>query len=439
MKKLTICLIGLIAMAGVSTAKEYTLQECIELAKKTDRSVIAARNVARIRNDGVWVGAGQFLPSVSVSGSYRKNDQGRTSPQVYSITGGVVVESPGEPARTIKSYSTGVYVGYTLFDGLQNVWDYLKSRSQKHSADYNYTAAISDLVYAVKGQYYVVLKARRDLDVARDAVKRSEELLKLFEEKYALGSASLSEVLKQKVQYGTDQLTLVTADKTLKSAVDNLAVLVGTQPGSDFDIVDMEVQKEEIGDIDTYIQRALAGHPGVLSARESISSSRYGVRSAFGQYLPTLSWSFSYGWSKDSWDQIKKFGPEDHSGTISLSLQYNVFDRFSRKAAVGGAKAGLSDARATELQTRNQVVRDVRDAHQGIKLAEETMKVSTETEAAAKEDMDLVQAKYNLGAAALWELLDAEVSLKTAQFNRVKAEFDYNLALAKLHNAMGEQ
>jgi len=439
MKKLATCLIGLIVLAGVSTAKEYTLQECIEMAKKTDRNVTFARNAVKTANDAVWVRAGQFLPAASISGSYRKTDQGQTSPQVISIGGGAVIESPGEPARTIKSYSAGASVGYTLFDGFQNVWDYLQSRAQKHSADYNYTAAISDLVYVVKGQYYVVLKARRDLDVAKDAVKRSDELLKLFQEKYDLGSASLSDVLKQKVQSGTDQLTLVTADQALKSAVDNLAVLVGMQPGSDFDIAEMEMQKEEIGELDTYVQKALSAHPTLLSAREGISSSRYGVKSAFGQYLPTLSWSFSYGWNKDQWSQIKKFGPEDHSGTVSLNLQYNIFDRFARKAAVSGAKAGLSDARSTELQTRNQVVRDVRAAYQNIQLAEESMKLSTETEAAAKEDMDLVQAKYNLGAAALWELLDAEVSLKTAQFNRVSAEFDYNLALAKLHNAMGEQ
>ena len=88
--------------------------------------------------------------------------------------------------------------------------------------------------------------------------------------------------------------------------MDNLAVLVGAQPGSDFDIAEMEVQKEEIGDLDTYVQKALAGHPTLLSAREGISSSRYGVRSAFGQYLPSLTWSFSYGWNKDRWDADKE-------------------------------------------------------------------------------------------------------------------------------------
>lgn len=438
MKKLAACMIGLLLLAGASTAKVYSLQECIELAKKTDQKVISSRNAMHTSNDAVWVSAGQFLPSVSVSGSYRKVDQGQTSQRIYNSGYGIDTVF-SQPASTSRGYSTGVSVGYTLFDGLQNVWGYFQSRANKHAADYDYAEAIAYMVYNVKGQYYYVLKTMRDLDVARDAVKRSEELLKLFEEKYALGSASQSEVLKQRVQYGTDQLTLVTADKTCKSALDDLAVLVGLQPSSDFEIADMEVQKEDIGDVDSYVQRALAEHPTVLSAREGIAASRYGVRSAWGQFLPSLSWSFSYGWDKETWESIRKFGPEDHSASISLSLRYNIFDGFSRKASLGNAKVGLSNARAYDLVARNGVVRDVREAHQGIRLAEETMKLSTETEAAAKEDMDLVQAKYNLGAAALWELLDAEVSLKTAQFNRVKAEFDYTLALAKLHYAMGEQ
>jgi len=64
--------------------------------------------------------------------------------------------------------------------------------------------------------------------------------------------------------------------------------------------------------------------------------------------------------------------------------------------------------------------------------------VTEETERAANEDFQLVKTKYNLGAAALWELLDSQVSLREAQFSKVKAEFDYNLAQAKLQNATGK-
>ena len=51
--------------------------------------------------------------------------------------------------------------------------------------------------------------------------------------------------------------------------------------------------------------------------------------------------------------------------------------------------------------------------------------------------MNLVQEKYNLGAATILELLDAQVSLITAQNDKVQSEFDYNLAVAKLENVMG--
>jgi outer membrane protein TolC len=42
-----------------------------------------------------------------------------------------------------------------------------------------------------------------------------------------------------------------------------------------------------------------------------------------------------------------------------------------------------------------------------------------------------------LGAATILELLDAQVSLITAEKSEVEAEFDYNLSVARLENAMG--
>ena len=98
----------------------------------------------------------------------------------------------------------------------------------------------------------------------------------------------------------------------------------------------------------------------------------------------------------------------------------------------------MSNSQAGRVYVYNQIVQSIRDAYRGIGLADEELKLTEDKERAAKEDMDLVQAKYDLGAAALWELLDAQVSLKTAQFDKVNAEFKYNLALAGLQNALGQ-
>ncbi|MDP2960097.1 MAG: TolC family protein, partial [candidate division Zixibacteria bacterium] len=66
---------------------------------------------------------------------------------------------------------------------------------------------------------------------------------------------------------------------------------------------------------------------------------------------------------------------------------------------------------------------------QKIRLTDEALK-------SAEEDLKLTQEKYNLGAASMLELLDANVSYKTAKSNQVQSLYDYNLALAKYEKAI---
>ena len=78
----------------------------------------------------------------------------------------------------------------------------------------------------------------------------------------------------------------------------------------------------------------------------------------------------------------------------------------------------------------------------GLKLVNDTLGHDTGDSllvAAAQEDVNLAREKYNLGAATILEVLDAEVSLKQAQTNQVQALFDYNLAISRLEKAMGRE
>ena len=420
------------------SAKVYTLPECIELAKQTDRKLIESRNAMHTAGSDLWERAGQFLPSVSVSGSYGRTGNGPTSAQYRELGGGIVDTSPPQRVNTVRSYSTGIGLDYTLFDGLRNVWGYLGTKASKHATEYSNRIIVSNLVFGVKEKYYSALKAKRDYEVAQGAVKRSAELLKLFEEKYSLGSASLSEVLKQRVQSGNDQLTLVQTDNQYRVNLDDLALTIGVEPSDDFEVAQIELRKEEVKELPDLIREVITDHPSLLGADEALASSKYGVRLQYGEYLPTLSLSYRYGWGKNTFSEISKFGPYDHSGRLDVTLGYNIFDGFSRENRLSQARAKLSNSKASRVYVYNQLILSIRAAYLGIKLADETLKLTEDKERAAKEDMDLVQAKYGLGAAALWELLDAQVSLKTAQFDKINAEFKYSLALAQLQNALGQ-
>lgn len=429
---LTVIFIG-----GTAFAETYSLEQCIQKALQTDPNLIQFGNAVKLAKMTVLQQAGAFLPTADLSYSQTYTAQGVQSPQIRVNSVGQLDTTFSE-AYVNHGYSAGIAFRMTLFNGLSNVWNYLGSRASMHQSEYDFDAKKSDAILVVKNDYYLVLKSKRDMDVAKEAVTRSQELLKLYQEKYDLGSASLSEVLKQKVQYGNDKLTQVQAENALADAKNSLALDIGLPPQTEFDIEEKELTRQAPPDIKELRREALAAHPSILSADANFSSYKYDVRSAWGEYLPSVSASFSYGWGKDTFGDILKLGPYDHSARLTLSIGFSIFDGFARERNLVRAKVGLNNAKASLYYTRNQVLTNLETAYLAVQLADETLNVTKETEQSAQEDFDLVQAKYNLGAAAQWEMLDAQVSLSQAQFNTISAEFDYNLALAKLQNAMGK-
>lgn len=432
---LTVVFIG-----GTAWSETYSLQECIQRALDTDPTVIAARNSVSTSKATVWQQLGGFLPSASFQLSSSQTYRGPIDRREWVGEGEIHYIDPNWVYQ--KGYSGGFNFNETLFNGLQNVWNYLESKASKRQSEQQYTLTKSNITFAVKADYYLVLKGKKDLSVAQEAVTRSEEILKLFQEKYDLGSASLSEVLKQKVQYGNDKLTLVTAQQQLEVRKDQLAVDIGIDPKTEFDVEDIPIKRETPEEVDAQVAEALRAHPSLLAAKASTDAAKYDVRSAWGWYMPSLTLGYSYGWGNNYFKDLAKdvfnLRAENSGASLRLTLGLSIFDGFSRERNLSRAKAGLSNARYQQTYTRNSVIKTIEDARLGVQLADEKLSVTKETEQSAKEDFDLVQAKYNLGAAAQWEMLDAQVSLSQAQFNTISAEFDYNLALAKLQNAMGK-
>jgi len=123
---------------------------------------------------------------------------------------------------------------------------------------------------------------------------------------------------------------------------------------------------------------------------------------------------------------------------IGASLNFTLFSGFHRKTAVSNARASVKYAQETLDQTERTVAFSVKQAYLGVDLAAETRNLADQIEVSAQEDFNLAQEKYNLGAATILDLLDAQVSLTRAQNDKVNAMFDYHVAVARLENAIGQ-
>jgi outer membrane protein TolC len=447
-------LVPLVTTTALS--KELTLDDCIELALKNRASIIAARGAETLAKWNQRTALGAFLPRVDASYSYynsKETDIKYDEPagyvwfvdtliinsESYEVIGARptrIEEMEGEDQdRTSKSFE--VQGSMTLVD-FSNWFNYIGARADRAKARLDVIGSEQDLIYGVKASYYAYLATVENVAVQEQAVERSKEQLKLIESKFELGSAAKSDVLKQKVRYGNDKLSLLTGQNAVVTTKANLAYTIGVDPGGDVEFSTDYSVREFHGTLQEAMGFGLEHEPGLLAAQKEVNAAKHAVRSRWSEYLPKLNGFASVGWSDGTRGDTVIFNFSSRSTTYGFQITYNIFDGFWRERNVSQAKIYRNNAMAGLADTRNLVSREIKTAYLDIERLKEQKKVAQENVDAAEEDLKITQEKYNLGAATILDLLDAQVSLKEAQVSLIRADFDLNLAIAKLKHAMGK-
>ncbi len=463
MKAILVCLfmVGMLipSIGRAAGPSVMTLDECIDTALKTRASIIAARGQEDLAKANRRAALGAFLPYVSASYNYSKSKRRdikieQAVPSGYDtiryevdyegeIFSGLAIQPTGYETRDFylddqdnTSKSWGANAGLSLIN-VSDWYNYAAAGAAQATAEVDVIASEMNLVYVVKVSYYAYLAAVENVSVQEDAVKRSEEQLKLIQSKFDLGSAARSDVLKQKVQFGNDKLSLLSAQNAAVTAKADLAYTIGIDPNSAVDFSTSFTPVEYSGSLDDATRYGLEHQPTVLAAQYNLDESGHYVSSAKAQYLPTLRGSGSLYWNEGTSGDTVTYDNSSRSLSYGVGVSWNIFDGFLRERNVSSAKINRNNAIASLAERRNLVTVEIKKAYLDIDVTQQQKSVAGENVEAATEDMKITQEKYNLGAATILDLLDAQVSLKSAQVDLIRADFDLNLSVAKLENAMG--
>lgn len=404
-----------------------TIDECIKIALQKNYQIRASYEGHRGAQADVIGARSRLLPNVSTYSGWTRYDEEKF----------IWVEGR-DPYFSRDFYNYGLRLDQSIFNGGYNWANLNYTRAREKGAYADYRLSQQAVALKIKQDCYEVLKARTLLDVQRDAVKRSEEQINMAKARYDLGSASLSDYLKAKVQLGSDNLALITAENSLKLAQANLNNDLGIDLEPPVDVAaELEYQKLDV-DVHQVIQQRLEIHPQIKKVESVVNQAKSGVSMARSALLPSISFSGSYSWSDGktpgSWSDWKM----NDSWRVGISVGLNIFDGFRSLAGIQRGKANLRSAEENFEQNRRDLELEIRQAHLAIREAEQKIEVTEEALEAAEQDLKLTQEKYNLGAASMLELLDADVSYKTARNNQVNALYDYHLALARFEKAIGK-
>jgi len=402
--------------AVTAQAKQWSLTDCIGYALE--------QNI-QVRKAGVSVSLGELnlkqskdnmLPSLSASLSENLGWRQETNaPDETSWAGS---------SRTNASLSSGL----TLFNGFQLKNQVRQAGLDLKSLQYSADQTMESISLNIMSAYLQVLYSEEQVTNAGNQAEVTREELALAAERLSLGAIANSDYLQVKAQLASEESSLASAANSLKMARLNLMQLMEYPVDESFELtrpdIDAIISTVPAPEAAAVYADALAVKPQVQIASINRESALLDLEIAKGGFFPSVSASagMSTGFTRaaEMGSQLKSgFSP-----SLGLSASIPIFRNNQNKASVSRAKYGITTAELDELNTRNQLRKEVEQAVLDAESALISYQAAVNRYDASAETYSVSEEKFKLGAMNSVDFLIQKTNLTAAESNLLQAKYE---------------
>jgi outer membrane protein len=418
--------LGVAASPLVGQIPTVTLEEAVRRAQQSQPSVVQARSTVRTAEAQVRSAKGAYLPNLSANSSAASSFSAGPS---FTNGNGTVVSGD----RTSNSVSMGLSASVDLFTGFRRGADSRSAKANRGAAEASLTDQEFQSALTVTQQFFDALAAQQLLGVREASVKLAEQQLNISVAKLRVGQATRSDSLRSLVNLGTARSNLITAESDVARTQAALGRTVG---------LDGRVQAQDDSafyrtsvmlDTTQLTQEALARSPQVQAADASSDAASASVKAARAQYYPTVALSAGAGLNGNDVNNYQLFSNRQ----LTLGLSWPIFNRFVREQTIENRLANLDNAEANAADTRRGIQASLTSQYAAMDAARARIDISRTSIEAAQEDLRVVNARYQAGAATILDVLTSQQALAQAQVDAVNARFDFLKAKAQIEALIG--
>lgn len=466
-----------------------TLDQAIALARQRNPDFRITSNDERNADWNLRQSYAAFLPTARAS-SYAQY----VAPGTPNF-GGVLTAQDIGISRTPPYYSSGYNISLGLQLSGATFFRIAQQRAAHTATEARIDAAAFTLASDVTRQYLAALRAQDNAALARSQLQTAQENLKLSQARVDVGAATRLDVTQSEVAEGRAEVALLQAENDRQTQTLQLLQQIGVQTDHDIQLTSTFQVFEPTWTVNDLVSQALQSHPQMESARAAEAANRAAARAAKTSYLPTLSLSGSWsgfarqvgddnyllkqarnsaensvsnceytnaiiaglttplpGYPKDcsqyaytdqlgqqvlAANRVFPFNFTTSPPTFAVQVSLPIFDGFSREQQVEAASVAADNAReqrrATELNIRTQVATSLL----ALKTSYKSVAIEERNVAAAKEQLELAQERYRLGAGSIIELTQAQENRVQADQAHLAALYSFHENLAALEAAVG--
>jgi outer membrane protein len=331
------------------------------------------------------------------------------------------------------------------------------ARRNLQQSQANFVAEVNNDVLQAVTQYWSVIEARGNLEVARTSMEAAEATYKRDKRALELGALPPLDIYRSESQVASRRVQVIQSEYALKQTEDALRMTVGVDQDPYFEALDLELTEKpepegELRTIDASaaLQLALTRRPEFDAAHAALANDQTRIGLAHNHLLPELDFTGYYGSNGLGGTQFNGLGQKTTSSSVNqlfgftyptyyaqLSLSLPLKNRMA-KAEMGSALVSRRSDLYNERQIREQVTLDVSNAVHQLEQAKLSIAAGKEALDLATKTMAAEQRKYDLGSETIFFVLEAQTELASAQLGLLQAEVNYQLAVAGVDHATGE-
>lgn len=281
--------------------------------------------------------------------------------------------------------------------------------------------------------YYGAVLARELVATLDTAARAAHQHVRQAETLARNGVATRSDALLASVKAGDVDAQLLAARADAETAVQGLAVLLGTPGDTGFVLPD----HLPVGDRVRLLAANVADPPAdrrgdVRAARLGLDAARADLRRARSLYLPRLNSFARYDWNSPH----DLYGGEK-SWTVGVMASWSPFAGASELAEQQGAAGRLEAARAQADAATARAELEMARSERQLRVALAKLAIAEQATAQSAEAHRIVGRKYEGGLATVIELLDAAAVDTRTRLGLSHAVYDAIVADAERRQAFG--
>jgi NodT family efflux transporter outer membrane factor (OMF) lipoprotein len=375
--------------------------------------------------------------NLDLEAALHRIEQARAQAKIAGAPLYPTISASGSASRTYQdskdtnSVRGGGSISYEI-----DLWG--KNRNQAESADHRVDTSQFDrealrlVVTSDATNFYSQILSLNDrIRIAEFNLKNAEEILRIVEARFNVGSVSGLEVSQQRVAVNGFYSALALLIEARSTTANALAILLGIAP-QNFAASTAELATLSLPQVNlTPPATLLTARPDIKGAESGLLAANADIGVARAEFFPSLTLGL------DSAIAAGFGGPAAAATQIASSLLAPIF--------TGGALTGNLEnvtARQKELavQYRQTVLiafQEVEDALAALKSANDRTVIARASVSESQNAYDIAKARFDAGAIDYLNLLEAQRSLYLAQDSQIAINQGQLQSFVQLRKALG--